>query len=76
MGNAAWRACKMLSPTTLKDKNDGVRMVRPYHFEFLMPYGAIPLNVTLLPLKQNLRFPEQNQLIQEDFKNFMEMVKN
>jgi uracil-DNA glycosylase len=75
MGNAAWQACQTLSPTTLKDRIGGVRLAHQYHLEFLMPHGLIPLHVTLLPLKQNLRFPEQKGLIQDDFENFLKKLK-
>jgi uracil-DNA glycosylase len=71
MGNAAWRACQVISPITLQDKPGGVEMVRELPLKFLMPQGAIPLHVTLLPLKQNLRFPERAQFIQEDFAKFL-----
>ncbi len=74
MGNAAWRACQILSPITLKDKPTGVEMVRQQPLKFLMSQETIPLHVTLLPLKQNLRFPEKKELIQKDFEEFLDEV--
>ncbi len=74
MGNAAWRACQVLSPITLKDKPNGVEMVRQQPLKFLRSQEAIPLHVTLLPLKQNLRFPEKKGFIRRDFEEFLNPV--
>ncbi len=74
MGNAAWRVCTELSevPTGLPKKGvETLRLKKPQNYRIVLGGISIPLNVTLLPVDQNMRDPRRRRAIEEDIPEFL-----
>lgn len=73
MGNAALEVCRCLDERGLIPQG-GVavtRLASSQRLEILVEGRAIPFDVTLLPVDENMRKPERATLIKHDFGHFL-----
>lgn len=75
MGNAAWRVCMELSDVPINLPKTGrvetLRSKRPQKYQIVLGGVSIPVNVTLLPVAQNMRDPRKRKAIEEDIPEFL-----
>lgn len=71
MGNAAWSACRSLSGADNTLPDAGVETVRSKDYEMKLQQTLVPLNVTFLPVDQNMNRSEQRGHILEDIAGFL-----
>ena len=80
MGGAAWQVCRKVSGSPERLPEGGVEAIRGTDYALVLRPGRtapantepIPLNVTFLPVDQNLRVPEREQAIRGDLEAFLE----
>jgi uracil-DNA glycosylase len=72
MGTAAWQACATYVPGQGRDARLGE--VRGRSFEAIIDNRAVPLDVTSLPVGQNMRRVEEAALIRTEIATFMRRV--
>lgn len=79
MGNAAWRVSMELSDDPLSLLKTGrvetLRCKRPQKYEIVLGGVSTPVNVTLLPVGQNMRDPRRRNAIEEDILEFLRRHK-
>lgn len=71
MGNAAWNACRSLSGTDDMLPDAGIETVRRKDYEMKLQQTTVPLNVTFLPVDQNMNRSEPRECILEDIAAFL-----
>ncbi len=75
LGNAAWAACARLHHGQVAFPDGGVTSLRTQDFELRgMDGRAVLLNVTHLPVRQNMKQPQRAQEIQEDVSRFLQRM--
>jgi hypothetical protein len=73
MGSAALAACRLLSKDSTGIPAGGVDQLRRTNGTFTISFAGqdIPLDVTLLPVGQNIRLPNRAKIIREDLASFL-----
>jgi hypothetical protein len=72
MGTAAWQACATYIPGQPRDVR--ISQVRGQSFQAIIDSQTVPVDVTSLPVDQNMRRVEEAALIREEISNFMRRV--
>ena len=74
MGNAALEMCRGLDERglILQGRVGVARLANSQRLEILVEGRAIPFDVTLLPVDENMRKSARATLIKHDFKHFLE----
>lgn len=73
MGNAAWDACSKLNRGDHPLPDAGVETVRGKDYKVEMKEGLVPLNVTFLPVNQNMNRTEPRSHILVDLAHFLNL---
>jgi uracil-DNA glycosylase len=73
MGNAAWDACLKLNCGNHPLPDAGVETVRGKDYKIELKQGLVPLNVTFLPVNQNMNRSEQRSHILVDLAHFLNL---
>lgn len=73
MGNAALEMCRCLDERGLMPQGgvEIARLANSRQLEIRVEGGAIPVDVTLLPVDENMRKAKRAALIKDDFKHFL-----
>lgn len=75
LGSAAWAACSRLHPGQEALPDSGVEELRSEDFELdLGQERAVPLNVTSLPVGQNVRYAGGSRGIGQDISRFLRRI--
>ncbi len=70
-GGAAWWVCREPSVDAQNHPALGEKAVRIFNYEMALTEGRIPLNVTFLPVDQNMRLPERAERIRKGLPRFL-----